>query len=189
MTNKNSSNKNLQTQTSDSPTVLPASPFYSRFVTPYGPKLRVSMDFTDQPSLTKQSFKNECDINVIMAQYLKTGVIDFAQKHAPRYGDATGADFQDAMLIVAESRSMFNDLPANLRNRFNNDPALFLDFVHDEANREEMAELGLLKPAQRPLGSAPAPTPIPSASAQPGAANAALDASKPAPEGAEKPKA
>lgn len=186
-TKKNPQPQNSQSQKQDSP--LPISPFYHRFVTPYGSHLRVSLDFTDVPSLTKQSFKNECDINVIMAQYLKTGVIDFVQKHSARYGDATGADFQYAMLVVAESRTMFNDLPAALRNRFDNDPAQFLDFVHDENNRDEMASLGLLKPSTRPQAATDAQTPTPPPPAQPSASNAAPAASTTAPVGAEKPKA
>ena len=38
---------------------------------------------------------------------------------------------------------MFEELPATIRKKFENDPAKFLDFVNDERNADEMVELGL----------------------------------------------
>lgn len=115
------------------------------FITAYGPKLVVQKHFTG-PGRTKQAFKDECDINQIMARYQKTGVIDFVTKHQARYGDVTGMDFQESMQLVAQAQSMFNDLPSGIRNRFENDPAKFMDFVHDPKNASEMAEMGLMRP-------------------------------------------
>ncbi len=94
---------------------------------------------------TRQSFKDECDINKLMSKYQKTGAITHFAKHAPRYGFAAGVDFEEAMTIVAEGDSMFEDLPASLRKRFVT-PGGFLDFVQDEANAEEMITLGLRDP-------------------------------------------
>lgn len=110
----------------------------------YSLKDRVQISFTGS-GRTKQSFKTESDINHIMARFLKTGVIDFTQKHEPRYGVTTGIEYQACMLNVAAAKSMFADLPAELRNRFENEPAKFLDFVQDERNRDEATALGLLK--------------------------------------------
>lgn len=113
-----------------------------------------------KPSRTKQSFKDECDINVIMAQYQQTGVIDFVTKHPPQFIDVTGADFDSAAYTVAAAQSMFNDLPSSIRARFDNNPALFLDFVHDESNRAEAQALGLLRPqAATPPAQAPSEPP------------------------------
>lgn len=95
---------------------------------------------------TKQSFKAECDINTILQRFLRTGVMDFANQNQARYGDCTGIEYQKAMCTVAAAKSLFNELPAHLRNRFENEPAQFLDFVQDEKNREEAAAMGLLKP-------------------------------------------
>ena len=39
---------------------------------------------------------------------------------------------------------MFDNLPSDVRNRFNNNPAQLLDFVADPENKEEAIELGLL---------------------------------------------
>lgn len=111
----------------------------------YSKKSRVQVHFTGK-GRTKQSFKAECDINTIISRFMRTGVLDFANKNQPRYGDTTGLEYQGAMQIVAGAKSLFNELPAALRDRFDNEPALFLDFVQDERNREEAQALGLLKP-------------------------------------------
>ena len=96
-------------------------------------------------SRTKQSFKKECDINVIMAKYQKTGAITHFNKHQQQYGIADGQTFQDAMNLVCEAQEMFNDLPSSIRSRFGNDPAAFLDFVQNEENADEMARMGLVE--------------------------------------------
>jgi phage internal scaffolding protein len=107
------------------------------------------------PSMTKQQFKDECDINVIMAQYQQTGIIDFLNKHEPQYIDCTGFDFDQAQYTVAQAQSLFNDLPSSIRARFENQPSAFLNFVQDENNRGEAEKLGLVRP--RPAPAAPAP--------------------------------
>lgn len=94
---------------------------------------------------TKQSFKDECDINNIMSRFARTGVLDFAARNEPRYGDCTGLDFTESMQRVAAANTLFQELPAKLRDRFKNSPAEFLDFVQNDANREEAMELGLLR--------------------------------------------
>lgn len=127
----------------------------------YSEKQRVQIHFQGQ-GRTKQSFKDECDINNIMDRFLKTGILEFTQQNQPRYGDSTGLEYQDAMLIVANAKSLFNSLPPQLRDRFENDPALFLDFVNDDKNRAEALEMGLLKPeAAAVAAEAPSPTLIP----------------------------
>jgi len=108
----------------------------------YGKKTGVGIKFTDV-SLTKQSFTKECDINNILKKYQKTGAIDHVNKHEASYGYASSDDFTASMAIVAKGETMFNDLPSSIRNKFENDPAQFLDFVQDEKNIKEMQELGL----------------------------------------------
>ena len=101
-----------------------------------------------QPSMTKQSFGNECNINMIMAKFQKTGAISHYAKFAPTYGDATPVELHDALNIVADANSMFEELPSSLRKKFNNDPEQFLEFVQNPDNLEEMRKLGLANPAE-----------------------------------------
>ena len=100
-----------------------------------------------EPSMTKQSFKDECNINKIMAKFQKLGAITHYAKHAPTYGDATHTELHDALNIVAEANTMFEELPSLLRKKFDNDPEKFLEFVNNDKNLEEMRELGLAEPS------------------------------------------
>lgn len=97
-------------------------------------------------SLTKQSHKRECDVNLIIKQYNKTGAINHLVKMEARYGEMTGLDFHTAMNIVAEGQSAFEALPSEIRKRFRNDPAQFLDFCADPKNNQELIDLKLATP-------------------------------------------
>jgi len=98
----------------------------------------------DKPSMTKQSFKQECDINHIMAKYLATGMIP-AGTSVGRYGDFSAAtDYLDAQLTIKNARDQFASLPAKVRERFNNDPFQMLEWIGDKDNLDEANELGLL---------------------------------------------
>lgn len=135
--------------------------FHSRFN--LGP--RVSLD-CGKVSRTKQSFRDECDINRIMAKFIKTGSIDHLRKHGGSYGDATSVDFHEAMNVITSAEQMFGELPSAIRVRFNDDPAEFLDFVGDDANLEEMRDLGLAHklaavPGPVEPGVVPAVPPVP----------------------------
>lgn len=94
--------------------------------------------------MTKQSFKDECDINQIMAKYQKTGLINHFQKNQAQYGFAPAVDFRTALELVDKAERQFEELPSSIRKRFDNDPGQFLAFCEDPANRSEMAVLGLL---------------------------------------------
>lgn len=136
------------------------------FRTAYGPKLSVTLNCLPGVGRTKQSFAGEADVNNIVAKFIKTGTLDFARKHEARYGDVTGADFQAAQNIIATANSMFEEMPARVRARFENDPAKFLDFVQDPGNQAEAAELGLTVPSIAPGGPVATP-PAPAAAAAP----------------------
>lgn len=92
----------------------------------------------------QQHFKDECDINVIMAKYRTTGLVSHVQKNQGRFADVSQfTTFHDASLRLLEARDFFRGLPANLRAEFGNDPARFLDFMGDPSNMEEIRRLGL----------------------------------------------
>ncbi|AXH75151.1 MAG: internal scaffolding protein [Microviridae sp.] len=101
-------------------------------------------------SMTKQSFKDECDINVIMRRYEATGILPGMERAVgARYIDCRDIDYQEAMILVASAKSAFADLPARLRDRFGNDPAKLMSFLQDERNLEEARELGLVNAEQK----------------------------------------
>lgn len=104
------------------------------------------VDCSEDPSMTKQSFKGECDINNILVRYQKTGVFDHVNKYDGQYGDATENDYQDAMNLIISADEMFSDLPAQARKYFDNDPSKFLAFFDGTPTPErgeKLRELGL----------------------------------------------
>ncbi len=113
------------------------------------PRKRVQINFPKQ-GRTKQSFKDECDINLIMAKYQKTGAITHVNKYGAQYTDTTSIDFTEAMQLVTSAQQMFDGLPSSIRTRFDNDPSQFLDFVQDANNVPEMRKLGLIAPETPP---------------------------------------
>lgn len=96
------------------------------------------------PSMTKQEFKEQCDINHIMAKYQLTGAIDHFAKWAPQYGDFSPCDYQEARELVTRAQQMFAELPSSIRN-LTETPEGFLAFVQNPANAAKLKELGLVK--------------------------------------------
>jgi len=120
---------------------------------PYQRPLRVAHDFAANEANgpgALQSFKDECDINRIMAGYQRTGVATWLEQREGQYKDVTGLDFLLAMDTVVKAREMFDELPSSVRDKFYNDPALFLDFMHDPKNQDEMIALGLARRKPEP---------------------------------------
>ncbi|AXH76052.1 MAG: internal scaffolding protein [Microviridae sp.] len=100
------------------------------------------------PSLTKQSFVEESDINTIVKRFGLTGELP-KNVRQPEYGDFSQVvDFHTAMTAIRHSQEAFYSMPANVRARFHNDPGEFVDFCLDDNNRQEAEKLGLVqKPA------------------------------------------
>lgn len=113
--------------------------------TAVSPRLPVVMEFPENSPFTKQEFKDEADINILMQRYQNNGEIPAINQRAPQFLDATCFDYQKNMEQIAEANSIFAELPSSMRNRFENDPGKFLAFCGDPANRAEMADMGLLR--------------------------------------------
>lgn len=120
-----------------------------RYKTAYDHHERVTFQQPDGEGRTEQHHAESCDINMIMARYQRTGAIDHFKEHGGRYGDFTSCDYHEAMNLVADAQSMFEDLPSSIRDRFKNDPSRFLDFVQDPKNADEMIEMGLAHQPER----------------------------------------
>lgn len=103
-----------------------------------------------EPTRTQQQFKDECDINVIVERFGITGQLP-EHVRVPVDGDFTGVtDFQSALNLVMEAERAFMEFPANVRERFQNDPGQLVAFVSDPGNLEEARKLGIARPAPTP---------------------------------------
>jgi phage internal scaffolding protein len=101
----------------------------------------------EEPSLAQQHYKEECDINTILEKFNITGMMP-ENTLSPRYGDFTGiGDYHTAMNRVIAVQDEFEALPAQIRARFNNDPAQLIEFLENSDNRPEAEELGLVDKA------------------------------------------
>ena len=113
----------------------------------------------EEPSLAQQHFKEECDINTILQKFNITGLLPEAPL-SPRYGDFSGiGDYHTALNKVIAAQEEFEALPAQIRARFDNDPANLIEFLDDEKNRLEAEELGLVEKGAAEVVEAPKNTP------------------------------
>lgn len=104
---------------------------------------------TPGPSMTRQEFQAECDINQIMRRYEKTGVISHVARRVPQYLDVSETpDLQSALNMLERATEAFMSLPANVRKRFDNDPSEFVKFASDVKNLDQMREWGLAPPRE-----------------------------------------
>lgn len=125
--------------------------------------------YDDTPSMTDQSQADETDVNNIMAKYMKTG--QWPGQPLLTHADiADLPDFFEAMQVTTRAQTAFNELPALLRERFNNSPEQMYNWLGNPRNKEEAMELGLLAPqkaAEAPnattndVKQAPKPSPEP----------------------------
>lgn len=129
---------------------------------PFVPRTRKGISFPTTGK-TKQSARQECDINFIINRYSKTGYLPGRTTTAMDYGEAITTDFHEAMNVVAKANESFASLPANVRKRFGHDPSNMMEFIQDPENKNEAIKLGLIdKPIEKPGTKGGAPKePIP----------------------------
>lgn len=122
-----------------------------------------------EPTMTIQSEKDNCDINVIMNRYATCGTpLPYrADGVQPVYADVSElGDYMENYQRCKQAEEMFNALPSALRKELDNNPANLLAFIQNEANRERCVEYGLInKPAveapQAPVVAPSVPDSVP----------------------------
>jgi phage internal scaffolding protein len=98
----------------------------------------------EDATLAQQHHKDECDINNILRQFNITGLLPESAL-SPRYGDFSGiGDYHSALNSVHAAEAEFMALPAQIRSRFDNDPANLIDFLDNPNNINEAIALGLV---------------------------------------------
>lgn len=140
--------------------------FRTRFMAPFSsvdpgvgfPGDDAHPDVLKRERRTKQEFKQDCDVNLIMAKYRKTGILpESAKAAAARYGDFSQIpDFMQMQEKIIAANELFASLPAAVRKQFDNDPGQFIAASETKEGVELMQKLGLGKEADP---KAPAPSP------------------------------
>lgn len=94
------------------------------------------------PSRTKQEFRDDCNINAILARATREGTLSHLDQFQGEYGDFTGVDgLLDAHLKWERGVEIFRAAPGDIRKEFGNDPARFFRFVNDPKNKDRLKEL------------------------------------------------
>ncbi len=102
---------------------------------------------------TKQSFKDETDINKILSRAQKAGTLSHLQKYEGTYGDFADFDFFEAQIKMTRGREVFDALPSEIRMEFAQSPAAFFAYANDPENKDRLRELlpGLAMPGRQNL--------------------------------------
>lgn len=117
-------------------------------------EIKVDVWSSEEPSQTLQEFKDESDINNLVARYKQTGAFYDAlatrnlgaQPRVPIFEDVSEIpDFAAAQEVINRGREAFEALPPSIKSAFSNSPELFLAFMTENANKPEMLrKVGIL---------------------------------------------
>lgn len=124
-------------------------------------------EFVVDPSRTETHHKDACDINNIVRRMKPHEIQQLIQANAAAgmYVDLPDElDYQASIAAVRRAEASFMSLPSKVRERFGNDPALFVTFATNPQNISELRELGLASPS---LPAAVPPSPPPQPPSQP----------------------
>jgi len=95
----------------------------------------------EEPTRAQQHHKDECDINVILERFGKTGQMP-VNAISGTYGDFSGVhDYHTAMNALIAAESEFAALPAQIRSRFDNEPSRLIEFLDNPQNKAEAEKL------------------------------------------------
>ena len=104
------------------------------------------LDFSNEECVTEQSHEPDCNINNIVRKHGMDLIAQTAQLQNFTYDDNPNNDFQETMNAILKAKDSFSQVPSDIRKQFDNDPAKFLDFIHNPANQTKLVEMGLANP-------------------------------------------
>lgn len=107
-----------------------------------------------EPTRTQIHQAAEADINTIVRNFGVTGKLPVVPV-PPSYGDFDLGvhDYRSALDLIRAADDSFKKLDAEVRKRFDHDPAKFLEFCSDPNNIAEMRKMGLALPSEDPLAT------------------------------------
>jgi phage internal scaffolding protein len=109
----------------------------------------------EEPTMTQQQFKDDCDVNMILRKHGHDPVAFQAlTRPGGIYADFSNiTDYREMLDTVMTAQDAFAALPAHLRYRFGNDPSQLLAFVQDKKNYDEGVKLGIINPPTKPVAT------------------------------------
>lgn len=101
---------------------------------------------------TKQSFKDETDINMILARSHRGEAITHLAKYEAQYGDFSDiSSLQEAHDRLQVGLKIFDDLPGEVKREFQQSPKKFFEYVNHPENKQKLDKLipGLTQPGNQ----------------------------------------
>lgn len=112
------------------------------------------------PSLASQEMSRDTDINYIVDVWVRTGVAPVTSQEALS-GDFSNVDDYRTMLDkINRAKGAFNELDADTRAFFKNDPANLIAAIDDPAMTTKLQELGIKSKPSVQVPLAPAENPV-----------------------------
>lgn len=118
-----------------------------------GNKVREHDYYDDNPSLTDQSDLKSSDINTIMEQYVKTGMLPVQDRINAIYADVSDVPtLETAFKIASEASELFSQLPPQVRLAMDNDASQLENFISNTENHEFLIKHGVIIPREKSDG-------------------------------------
>lgn len=108
---------------------------------------RVVLKCDQDENRTEQSHKKEVDINTIVKRHGMDMIAKTALLQTPEYSmdEIPTNDFHEAMIIIAKAQQTFEQMPSEIRKEFHNNPAEYMDYIHNPDNKDALIERGWAK--------------------------------------------
>lgn len=111
-----------------------------KFYTKFAPPPCDGIDFTDSPSLAKQEFEAECNINNILAKFKVTGVLvdpSVRSLRQPMFLDCTQVpDLETYHNRLNACKQAFEDLPKEIQEAFGYDARIAMQWLSNASDRQ-----------------------------------------------------
>lgn len=104
-----------------------------------------------EPKLVDESQAKSTDINNIMDQYRRTGMLPMYSKRQPMYIDETLLpDAITSFNKLNEARELFLQLPSIVRKAMDNDPSKMEEFISNQENQDFLLKHKVLIKKEEP---------------------------------------
>jgi len=104
----------------------------------------------DEVIRVEQSHKDEVNINNIVKRHGMDLIAKTAALQQFTYDNNPNNDFQETMNMILKAKDSFSSVPSEIRKQFDNDPAKFMDFIHNDENQQQLIDWGLAKAPETP---------------------------------------
>lgn len=110
----------------------------------------------NDPSLTRIEFAADSDIHHIIDRFMRTGQLPlFADRQTYESAEGLPETFEDLMQTTVAASQAFEQLPLDVRNRFNNDPVAYAEYLASQESKDSATP----PPSPEPEGEGSAPEP------------------------------